>query len=152
MSGGYSSPDFLTPFNARGNNAANDGEMYDSLFGTQRETGALNASNELTWNFAYPFTNKPVISHMYEESAEGLPVVLKVKAWTVDGNGRFTSVVVRGYRFQNLPVLNNVGGLLTAVIDGVNTIVQALSGRSIISSASLQGLVIHLEAGKRSSS
>jgi hypothetical protein len=67
----------------------------------QRTIVTLSAG-EATWTFATPFSAKPVISHMFEEAADGQPITIKVKSFTQSG-GLYTAVTVKGYRAQTLP-------------------------------------------------
>lgn len=50
---------------------------------TSATTGVLNASGEATVSFTRTFPTKPSVSILYAESADGQPVVFKVKSWVL---------------------------------------------------------------------
>lgn len=83
---------------------------------TATATGVLNASGEATVTFTRTFPTKPGLTSMYAESADGQPVVFKVKTWTTDVNGNFTGCVIKGYRAQAIPA-NLVSLLLGGVFN-----------------------------------
>lgn len=93
---------------------ANVRHLTDSDVGpkVQRCTVALSAG-EVTWTFATPFATKPVVGHMFEESADNQPVIVKVKSFT-QANGQYTAVTIKGYRAQTLP---SVIALLSALVN-----------------------------------
>lgn len=64
--------------------------------------------------------------------------MFKVESWTTSGSN-YTGCTIRGYRGVNLPIINPVSGLLTAVITGVNSIVTALTGLVLFSSSMASG-------------
>ncbi len=81
---------------------------------TATATGTLNSSGEATVTFTRTFPTKPGLTLTYAETADGQPVVFKVKTWTQDGNGNFVGCVIKGYRAQAIPT-----NLVTLLLGGV---------------------------------
>lgn len=107
----------------------------------KRNVVTIAANGYATWTFSEPFENIPVIAHMVQETA-GLN---RVNVIVTDVSK--TSVTIYADRLKNLPVIQPVSGILTAVITGVNSIVTALSGLNL-SGGSAQGAKVNLYAAE----
>lgn len=86
---------------------------------TSATNGTLNASGEATVNFTRTFTTKPSVAILYSETADGQPIVFKVKTWLGVGgttwtSGDYTGCVIKGYRSQTVPQ-----NLATLLLGGV---------------------------------
>lgn len=115
----------------------------------QRTIVALDAQGQATWTFGRPFDAMPSLGYMVFQTA-GQPIVVDASAWVMGSGptaGKYVGVSVRAYRSQNLPIINAVSGLLTAVITGVNSLVSALTGFNVFGGGSLIGVQVHLSAG-----
>lgn len=95
-----------------GGNASRMDHVHPRL--TATATGILNASGEATIAFTRIFPTKPGLTVTYSESADGQPVVFKVKSWTQDGSLNYTGCVIKGYRAQTIPT-----NLVTLLLGGV---------------------------------
>lgn len=98
--------------------------------------GTLNVSGEASITFANPLTAKPAVNLEYIEAADGQPVILKVKSWTMAG-ADYAGIVIKGYRSRPIPQ-NLVSLLLGAVYDifQTGTSVQNVEFSAIILEAS----------------
>lgn len=83
---------------------------------TSPHTGTLNASAEDTVTFSRTFDTKPAWADSWEEATDNGVVVLKVKSWVQDGNGKYTGATIKGYRSRAIPT-NLVSALLNGVYD-----------------------------------
>lgn len=81
---------------------------------TATATGTLNASGEATVTFTRIFPAKPGLTITYAETADGQPVVFKVKTWTQDGSNNYVGCIIKGYRAQAIPT-----NLVTLLLGGV---------------------------------
>lgn len=80
---------------------------------TSATTGVLNASGEATVVFTRTFPTKPSVSILYSETADGQPVVFKVKSWVQTGSD-YTGCVIKGYRSTTVP--QNLATLLLGAV------------------------------------
>lgn len=70
-------------------------------------------------------------------------------SFTTNAQGMYTSVQIKGGRLRaNLPTLNplSVGALLSGVIAGVNAIVTALTGLTLVNSTTISGVKVDWQA------
>ena len=80
-------------------------------------------------------------------SAEMVIANLVDGSFTTNAQGLYTGVQIKGGRLRaTLPTLGVVSGLLTAVITGVNAIVTALSGLSLVNSTTINGVKVDWQA------
>lgn len=92
---------------------------------TATSTGVLNASGEATITFTRTFPSKPGLTMTYAETADGQPVVFKVKTWTVVGSD-YTGCVIKGYRAQAIPT-----NLATLLLGGVFNLFSGSSATGV---------------------
>ncbi len=95
-------PMFLNQYQTHGHAGATSSDMFGGLFQVQRAITTLDVNGEATWTFPAAYAVKPVINHIYEETADNLPIIIKVKGFTVVSTS-YTAVTIKGYRFQALP-------------------------------------------------
>ena len=76
-------------------------------------SGVLNLAGEAAVLFTRTFDAKPAVIITAVESADGQPIVFKVKTWTTSG-ASYTGCVIKGYRSQTIPT-----NLVTLLLGGV---------------------------------
>ncbi|MGE7367920.1 hypothetical protein ACQKKX_02465 [Neorhizobium sp. NPDC001467] len=86
---------------------------------TSATSGTLNASGEATVMFTRTFDTKPSVALLYAESADGQPIVFKIKSWLGENglayvSGAYGGCVIKGYRSQTIPT-----NLVSLLIGGV---------------------------------
>lgn len=130
-----------TPTAGTGQAASRDDHIHPRLASATRVT--LNASSTATVTFTRSFVSAPVIQ-LCAINPSGAQVVLEVVA-DIKTGAVWTGCTIKGSRARQLPVIDAVGGLLTAVITGVNNIATALTGYDIFA-ASASGVVVNVLA------
>lgn len=124
-------PENRTPAAGMMTKASRGDHVHPRLSATA--SGVLGAAGEATVTFTRTFVVKPCVTVLLIESADGMPVVFKVKSWILTG-GLYTGCVIKGYRSALLPTQTPMsgGGLaLAAVVTGLNGVTNALTNYNV---------------------
>lgn len=103
---------------------------------TSATSHSLDVNGEATVVFTRTFSTQPSMAFSYTETADGQPLVFKVKSWTQDGSLNYTGCVVKGYRSTTIPtnlvtlLLGGVFNLFQGSANGVPVTVIALQSSS----------------------
>lgn len=91
----------------------------------------LDASSLATVTFTRSFAAEPcAVFAAVNTGGTSQPLVVEVVSWVKTG-ANFTGANIKGYRGQQLPLISQVSGILTAVVTGVNGLVTALTGFNV---------------------
>lgn len=109
---------------------AKDDHQHPRLTSTTIATLAANGLATVT--FTRTFVNQPGLNLTEVDATAGMQaLVLRGLDWVTNAQGAYTGVTIQGMRAQPLPTLTGVSGLLSAVITGVNSIANALTGFNV---------------------
>lgn len=115
---------------------------------------AFNASGMATITFDPPISlaREPFVQltpRVIPSTAEMVIANLVDGSFTTNAAGMYTSVQIKGGRLRaSLPTINPLGAvtLLTQVVTGVNVIVTALTGLTLVNSTTINGTKVDWQA------
>lgn len=108
----------------------------------------LNAQGRAEWRFSRSFDEGPAVSAIPMQPLDADPIFVHPYEYIVE-DGKFVGVRYYGFRMRRLPVLQQVTGILSAVITGVNALVTAISGFIPYDRTGLNGVQVHVVARER---
>ncbi|KQM88665.1 hypothetical protein ASE67_02680 [Sphingomonas sp. Leaf23] len=115
-------------------------------------TFGTNGTATIEFNPPISLTREPFVQltpRIAPLSAEMVIANLVDGSFTTNAQGMYTSVQIKGGRLRaNLPTLTvlSLGALLTSVVTGVNAIVTALTGLTLVNSTTISGVKVDWQA------